>query len=132
MLGVGLGITGRALLPNLVNPASWLTSAGGGTGHATVSNGILTIAGDGTNAATADQQLTTVPGRTYRITANVATNAIAWTAGTIQGGADVAAQVLTSAGATLSTTFVATGTSTWIRFAKTSVGDSVVSNIAVR
>lgn len=132
MIGVGVGINRGQRLVNLVKPGSWVTSAGGGTGHATVSNGVLTIAGDGTNAATADQALATISGHTYRMTASVATNAIAWTAGSTEGGTDVAAQIVTNAGANLNTIFVAKGATTWIRFAKTSTGNSVVSNIAVR
>jgi hypothetical protein len=125
------GITGS----NLAVPGSWTMSVAGGTSTATESpNGTLNLFGDGTNDARGDQSFTTVVGKTYIVKANIAGGFTCWTnVGTSQGGTQNQSVAQMSNGTHTTLAFVASATTTWIRFFRSgaSVGTLVVSDIKI-
>lgn len=122
--------SGQYFGPNLIVAGTWSMSVNGGTGTATESpNGQLNLTGDATNAATGDQSFTTVATKEYRLNFTVATNTAVVAVGTTQGGAEIASPTGT-AGAK-SSTFVATGTTTWLRFSRTPASLSTITAISV-
>lgn len=131
MLGLAIGIAAGAAQPttNLIDPNAWQLSTNGGSGTATNNDGVLTIAGDGTHVAEADQPFTLTAGATYQITGTVATNAAQLRVGTVKGGITIASQVESLGNFSLDFTAEAT---TWIGFAKTSIGNAVISQITLR
>jgi hypothetical protein len=115
--------------PELISGSWTLTTAG--TATATESPaGTLNLTGDGTNSAVADISITTVIGATYKITASVSSTAVQLTVGVTQGGGTINNSTV-QVGPT-SFSFVATSTTTWIRFSKSSAFTSVVTTISAR
>lgn len=117
----------------LVQPAQWAMSTGGGTAAAANNAGVLTLTGDGTFAGQADQAFPTITGRSYTLSYGVATNTAGRQIGTTKGGTDVVAFAgKAAAGAPYSETFVATGPLTWVRFLRSGAGATTVSGITLR
>jgi len=103
-----------------------------GTATATESpTGTLNLTGDGTNSGNADKSFSTVAGATYKVSFTVATTAIFASVGVTQGASGIVAATSFSAGAG-SFYFLATGATSWVRFAKTGAALSIVSNISVK
>jgi hypothetical protein len=125
---------GQTTGSELLVAGSWSLSINGGTGTATESpSGTLNLTGDATNPATADQSFSTVVGTVYRIGATVATNTASLSVGTTQGGTDnFTATVATGTPTATAMTFVATATTTWVRFFKTQAAATVVSAISCK
>lgn len=113
---------------------AWTMSVAGGTSTATESPaGTLTLTGDGTNSAIGDKAVTTVVGRQYRLDAVVGLGGVALRMGPTQGSQATLSQVsLNDAASAQSTTFVATATTTWIRFSRAVAGSTQVSALSVR
>ena len=108
-------------------------SANGGTGTATESpSGQLNLTGDGTNAATGDKAYTTVAGATYEVAFTVGSAAVNARAGTSQFGTSLTGGNLTGAVGANRFFFTATGTTSWIGFAKSSAALAVVTGISVK
>lgn len=121
----------KGLAGELIVPGAWSMSVNGGTGTATESpNGQLNLTGDATNAATGDQSFATVASGSYRLQFTVATNTAVVAVGTAQGGSQIASP--NGAAGTQTSTFVATGTTTWLRFSRTPASISTVTAISVR
>ncbi|MCY1648191.1 hypothetical protein OVA11_14295 [Caulobacter sp. SL161] len=107
-----------------------LTNAGASTVTESPA-GQLNFSGDGTNTATADLSFPTEVGRLYTLRANITTDTVAVLIGTSQGGQ----QLLTATGLSVgqqSRTFVATATTTWLRFRRGNAGPAVASAISVK
>jgi len=120
-----------AAATELLVPGSWTMSVVGGTSTATESPaGTLTLVPDGTNASRGDQSFTTVVGKTYRVIATVATSASAIQIGTAAGGTQNGTNTF-NVGSNIFY-FVATATTTYIRFIKTSAATSVISAISCK
>lgn len=127
----GISTASNPEQPNLLTPGSWTMTQAGATTAVESPNGTLTITPDNTNDGSGDQSATTVIGRTYRLTATVATNAVLVDAGTAQGGTQLINEMSFAAGKT-SVTFVATAATTWVRFHKTTTGATVITSIMLR
>lgn len=113
----------------LLVPGSWTMSIAGGTAVATESPaGTLNLTGDGTNAARGDQSFTTVIGRTYRLAFTAGGTIGNVAVGTAQGGT----QNLNINSPTTPLYFVATATTTWVRFSKTTAVSITVSAISCK
>ena len=95
-----------------------------GTEAVTISDGVLNLTGDGTNYAWADQSFNTVANTTYLVSGN-SVNTVGVLIGTAQGGSTLLNTNLTPAGAT----FVATGTTTWIRLRRQTASLATADNI---
>jgi len=118
---------------NLVVDANWSMSVGGGTSTATNSpSGTLNLTGDGTFNAIGDQSFTTVVGQAYTLMSSIATNNVTIRVGTAQGGFQNVVDVIGTAGTVSTVSFIATGTTTWVRFYKSAANTSVVSSITLR
>lgn len=116
----------------LLVAASWAMSVAGGTSTATNSpSGTLNLTGDGTNAAIGDQSFTTVVGKTYKLGFTVATSAGILSVGTAQGGTQNINALTPGVGAGQAF-FVATATTTWVRFSKSAAAACVVSGISCK
>jgi hypothetical protein len=101
-----------------------------GTETMTISGGTLNLTGDGTNGAYADQSFPTVPGRQYVITQTTGTFAINVNVGTSQGGSQLISANTPGVG-TASMSFVATSTTTWLRYLRVAAGTVTIDNVSV-
>mgnify|MGYP006921389566 CR=1 FL=1 len=130
--GVGTSLTAiLAAQPELVVGGSWTMSVAGGTSTATESPaGTLTLVPDGANSSRGDQSFATVVGKTYRVVSTVATSASAIQIGTTAGGTQNGTTTF-NVGQNI-IYFVATATTTFIRFIKTSAATSVISAISCK
>jgi hypothetical protein len=82
------------------------------------SSGAMKLLSDGTGFSIADQSITTVAGVTYQFSLFVTypgSGTLDVRVGTTQGASDLLASTNISAGGTFTYTFVATGTTSWIR-----------------
>jgi len=116
--------------PELISGSWTLTVTG--TATATESPaGTLNLTGDGTNQAIADISIATVIGATYKITASVSSSGVNTVVGTTQGGSSVVGTTPLALGPN-TVTFVATSSTSWIRFFKTPAALAVVTTISAR
>jgi hypothetical protein len=108
----------------------WQWSRTAGTSTVTWAAGQVTITPDGTNNAWLEASFATVVGMTYAVAADVATNTLACTVGTVQGSSSLLSASFTP-GPTKRGVFTATTTTTWIRFQRSAAGATVFDNVAV-
>ena len=110
--------------------SEWTLATAGGSSTATISGGTLNLTGDAINEARADQQLdATTNGVQYRLTCTFANASCGIMVGTTQGGFSL---LNTAAGAgAVDVTFTASGTTTWLRFARSSGGTCSIDNVKV-
>lgn len=111
--------------PNLVvngtfdaNLNNWTLTQTAGGSLPVWDNGAMKLVADGTGFSRADQSLTTVPNRLYRISVSVTypgAGGVSIRVGTSQGNASLLAEQVMNSSATFTYTFVATGTTSWIR-----------------
>lgn len=130
--GIGTSLTAiLAAQTELLIAGSWTMSVAGGTSTATEGPaGTLTLVPDGTNPSRGDQSFATVVGKTYRVVSTVATSASAIQIGTTAGGTQNGTTTV-NVGQNI-IYFVATATTTFIRFIKTSAATSVISAISCK
>lgn len=127
----GLGRATNAaspVVPELLNPNSWIMTPGAGGSATNIPPGTLNLVSTGVTSS-GDQSFPTIPGKTYRLTATIATAATNARAGTSQGGTQYFNA--TAAVGPYSNTFVATATTSWVRFGRTTTA-STVSNISIK
>lgn len=110
---------------------AWTMSAAGSATATESPAGTLNLTGDGTNPGVGDNSLTTVVGRTYRIDFTTANAAHNLNIGTSQGNTSIINQSGIAAGPH-SVYFVATSTTTWVRFLKTAAALATVSAISCK
>jgi hypothetical protein len=116
----------------MTQPSAWtLKTDFAGTERAYATGGVLSIIGDATNAAYADQSFTTVSGTTYETTFTFTGGSPTVTAGTSQGGSQLASATPSLAG-TYTFKFTATGTTTWLRIARTGATTAAVDNVSIK
>lgn len=114
---------------NLISGA-WSLSVSG-TATATESPaGTLNLTGDGTNGAIGDHSMVTVAGRTYCITATVSASVFAYV-GSTQGSVSIINGLSLSAGQKIFY-FVATGSTSWIRFFRGPATVAAISGISAQ
>lgn len=109
----------------------WQWSVAGGTSTVTW-NGVDTVTtfGDGVNTVTFDASFPTAVGYTYTLSFDLLTAAINVKIGTAKGGTSLLS-VVSSPGTGLKLQFTATGSTTWLRFDKTT-GTAALKNISVQ
>jgi hypothetical protein len=116
----------------LVVPGAWGVTSSGGTATATESpSGTLNLTGDGSFAGNGDQAFTTQVGKTYRINCSIATSQATLRVGPTQNS-NANLNVSTTGTGSVTFSFVASSTTTWVRFARGGVGTAVVSSISVK
>lgn len=109
----------------------WQWSRAGGAVTATwVSNAVL-LTTDGTNTVRLDTSFTTVAGQTYTMLVDIATSTVTCLVGASQGSGALLNTTIT-AGTAQPRQFVATGTTTWVRFHRTSVGNATIDNVSIQ
>ena len=116
----------------LLVPASWSITQPAGTTGTNSPEGTLTGTTNGTGAISFDQSFATVVGRFYDLTFTAGTgNIVTVNIGTSLGGATIY-----NAGAAASAShriiFVATATTTFLRFTRTGAGSYVISSISCK
>ena len=117
---------------NRLVPGAWTLGSAGGTSTATESPvGTLNITGDGTNSARADQPFATEVGKLYQIKATTS-GPIALNIGTTVGGGQIFSGLFSGGAATNAFYFVATTTTTHIRFYKSGAGLTLISDVFAR
>lgn len=127
-----------AAATDLAAAGGWTMNTPGGSATASESpTGQLNLTGDGTNSAQGDKSFTTVTGTVYVIDAEVETNDAIVRAGTAQGTTNVLTSRTMvvgngSTGPLRRFFFLASSTTTWIRFNRQAAGLSVVKNIRIR
>jgi hypothetical protein len=110
----------------------WQWAVNGGTGTVTWNGSAVSLLGDGTNAAVFDTSISTVVGTTYALTADVVTSAVGVSVGNSRGGTNFYNNAISIVALTQRWIFVATATTTWVRFQKTSATTTTVDNVSVR
>lgn len=95
--------------------------------------GTITVTGDGTNQGRRDLSVTTVVGKTYVLRADISVGQAVVSIGTSQGGTQIVGNaIFANAGASGRYYFVATSTTTWVRFLRTVASSSVAANVSVK
>ena len=113
----------------ILNGWSWNTA--GGTSTVTWSGSAVVLTGDGTNKAEIDSgPITTIVGRAYTLIADITGVNANVSAGVTRG--DNTLLFVNSIGVGQIFTFVATTTTTYIGFAKTSVGSPTIDNVSLK
>jgi hypothetical protein len=112
------------------NPATGWQLAAGGTATSVISGGVLTLTGDGSNAGVADQNFTSVVGGVYRITYTNGTSGNSLNIATSQFGSDIINGAQFAVG-TVQHTFIATSTTTWLRFYRTAASAGTIDNVSI-
>lgn len=107
-----------------------LTSNGTSLAVLDVSGNIVLTGSGGTDRAIADIQMMTVPGKVYELDFVLSGNAVNLAVGTSQGNGSLISGVQ-SVGAR-SYSFIAVGTTTWIRATLSSVGSGIISELSCR
>tara|TARA_R100001530_G_scaffold50391_1_gene37498 strand:+ start:3398 stop:4489 length:1092 start_codon:yes stop_codon:yes gene_type:complete len=117
---------------------SWTDkSAGSGTSaYTSDGNGRLRLTGDGTDIGASEQTLATVVNRTYRILIRHVSNDVTLTIGTTTGGTNLLSETVAldnaGEGEMSNFTFVATTTTSFLRFANTSTTAVDIDFVRVR
>jgi hypothetical protein len=109
----------------------WVLGTAGGTSTAVISGGVLTITGDGTNAAYADQSFATVAGQLYEIGYTSTGGGHNIYIGTSQGNGSIYTQTSVAVGTYLFK-FIATGTTTWIRYLRSGAASVSIDNVSIK
>lgn len=128
-----IGDVGPELITNgtFASDTSWLKSTSG-SATVSISGGVATLTGNaGTDGAIIDQSIATVIGQTYQLIYN-ATAAVGFKVGTSQGNGNNIDQPNFSSFGWIVISFVATATTTWIRFQRFLSGGAAVDNVSIR
>jgi len=107
----------------------WYWSVNGGTTTVTYGSGLVTVTTDGTNQGRIDTSFATTAGKTYVASCDITGSAPTWSFGTSQGNTSISSATV-SAGTNRKRVFTATGSTTWMRFAR-SAASFTVDNVSV-
>lgn len=118
-----------ALAPQPITPSFWTALSAGVTVNST--SGDITIPATGTLLSAAGSFATTV-GKTYRLAWTTGGNTVQALVGTAQGGTSLKSSGVNHAVGSATYEFVATGTTTWVQFQRTTTGTATVSGVVMQ